>query len=338
MTAIIHLHAPPDSRQPRQPDGRGRGVARGRQPRPRRRALGRIDRRARSGREARRRQEPLARQGRRRGGRGGEGRDRPGDHRHGGRGPERDRRRDDRAGRHRRTRRGSAPMPSSASASRSPRPPPTRAACRSTAMSAASRASVLPVPMMNIIERRRPCRQSDRLPGIHGDAGRRAELRRGAALRRRDLPHAEEGPARTPAWRPRSATRAASRPISPRRAMRSTSSCARSRRPATGPATTSCSRSTAPRPNIFRDGAYEMEGEGRTLSARPRMADYLADARRRLSDPLDRGRHGRGRSRGLEDADRQDRRQGPAGRRRPLRHQSRAAARWASPAASPTRS
>ena len=37
-------------------------------------------------------------------------------------------------------------------------------------------------------QRRRACRQSDRFPGIHGDAGRRAELCRGAALRGRDFP------------------------------------------------------------------------------------------------------------------------------------------------------
>ncbi len=47
---------------------------------------------------------------------------------------------------------------------------------------------------------------------------------------------------------------------------------------------------------FFRDGAYRMEGEGLTLSP-DEMADYLADLVRRLSDRLDRGRHGRGRSR-----------------------------------------
>ncbi len=57
----------------------------------------------------------------------------------------------DRTRRHATTRPGSAPTPSSASRWRWPRPPPMRAACRSTAMSAARTARVLPVPMMNII-------------------------------------------------------------------------------------------------------------------------------------------------------------------------------------------
>ena len=36
---------------------------------------------------------------------------------------------------------------------------------------------------------RRACRQPDRLPGIHDHAGRRADLRGGAALRLGDFPH-----------------------------------------------------------------------------------------------------------------------------------------------------
>jgi enolase len=53
---------------------------------------------------------------------------------------------------------------------------------------------VMPVPMMNIINGG-ACRQQRGHPGIHGAPGRRAELQRGAALRGRDLPHAEESPA-----------------------------------------------------------------------------------------------------------------------------------------------
>jgi hypothetical protein len=45
-------------------------------------------------------------------------------------------------------------------------------------------------------QRRRACRQSDRLPGIHDRAGRRREYRRGGALRLGDLPHAQEEAAR----------------------------------------------------------------------------------------------------------------------------------------------
>ena len=42
-------------------------------------------------------------------------------------------------------------------------------------------------------ERRRPRRLQRRHPGVHGRAARRAQLRRGAALRRRGLPRPEEG-------------------------------------------------------------------------------------------------------------------------------------------------
>ena len=45
-------------------------------------------------------------------------------------------------------------------------------------------------------QRRRACRQQRGLPGVHDHAGGRGLLRRGAALVRRDLPHAEEGAAR----------------------------------------------------------------------------------------------------------------------------------------------
>ena len=63
----------------------------------------------------------------------------------------RDRPHDDRRSTARRTRRSSAPTPFSASRLPSPRPPPMPSACRSIAISAASSANVLPVPMMNII-------------------------------------------------------------------------------------------------------------------------------------------------------------------------------------------
>ena len=61
-------------------------------------------------------------------------------------------------------------------------------------------------------QRRRARQQQPRHPGVHDPAGRRAELSRGAALRRGDLPHAQEDPATSAACRPRWATRAASRP------------------------------------------------------------------------------------------------------------------------------
>ena len=60
-------------------------------------------------------------------------------------------------------------------------------------------------------QRRRARRQPDRHPGVHDHAGVGADLRRCDPHGRRDLPHPEEGPARTPATTPTSATRAASR-------------------------------------------------------------------------------------------------------------------------------
>ena len=280
---------------------------------------------------------PLARQGRRPGGRGGRtarsprrviGMD--------GRGPGRDRRGADRARRHREQ--------GAARRQCDPRRQPRRRQGRGRG----ARPAALPLCRRRLggdpagaddehPERRRPCRQSDRLPGIHGDAGRRAELRRGAALRRRDLPHAEEGRCTTPASRPRSATRAASRPnlASARDAldfiMRSIEQAGYT------PGDDVVLALDCAATEFFTDGAYRMEGEGRTLSP-DEMAAYPRRALRRLSDRLDRGRHGRGRSRRLEGADRPARRPRPAGRRRSVRHQSEAARAWASSRASPIRS
>ena len=63
-------------------------------------------------------------------------------------------------------------------------------------------------------QRRRPRRQRGRLPGVHDRAGRRADVRRGAADGRRGVPPPQEDAPRRRALAPRSATRAASRPTS----------------------------------------------------------------------------------------------------------------------------
>ena len=60
-------------------------------------------------------------------------------------------------------------------------------------------------------QRRRACRQQRRHSGVHDCSGRRADLLGSAALGRRSVPRAE-GCCRRAAWRPRSATKAASRP------------------------------------------------------------------------------------------------------------------------------
>ena len=95
--------------------------------------------RARSGRIARRRQEPLRRQRRHQGGRSGQPRHLRRDLRPRRRGSGQDRRDDDRARRHAEQSAGSAPTRSSASRSRSPRRRPRPRACRSTAISAGPR-------------------------------------------------------------------------------------------------------------------------------------------------------------------------------------------------------
>ncbi len=183
--------------------------------RPRRRALRRLDRRARGGRAARRRQEALSRQGRAEGG----GRGRNGDlrrhRRHGRRGPGPDRRDDDRARRH-----------AEQGAARRQRDP-RRVARGRQGRGYRQRAAALSLRRRHLgaapagaddehRQRRRACRQPDRLPGIHDHAGRRAELRRRPALGRRGVPDPEEGAARRRATTPTSATRAALRPTSSR--------------------------------------------------------------------------------------------------------------------------
>ena len=129
------------------------------------------------------------------------------------------------------------------------------------------------------------------------------EPRRGGALRRRDLPHAEEGPARRrPVDRGRRRGRLRAQPrLGPRRARlhhevgRAGRLQARRRRRARA-------RLRGDRIS-FATAPIIWKGRGR--SSRPAENGRLSRrARPRLSDPLDRGRHGRGRSRRLEGADR----------------------------------
>ena len=89
---------------------------------------------------------------------------------------------------------------------------------------------------------------------------------------------------------------------------RSTSSWTRSRRPATSRARTSRSALDCAATEFFKDGNYVYEGEKQ--DARSEGAGQIPrQARRRLSDHLDRGRHGRGRLGRLEVPDRPARRQ-----------------------------
>ena len=147
-----------------------------------------------------------------------------------------------------------------------------------------------------------------------------AVVPRGAALGRRDLPHAEEGAPRPRACPPPSATRAASPRTWPATRTPSRSSSRRSSRPATRPATDIAIALDPATSELYRDGAYHLTGEGKVLSQR-RLRRLLGPPRRHLPDRVDRGRHGRGRLGRLEGAHRRRRRPGAARRRRPVRHQ-----------------
>ena len=88
---------------------------------------------------------------------------------------------------------------------------------------------------------------------------------------------------------------------------------------------------------FHRDGRYRAGRRGQDPGCRGHGA-LLRGSVRALSDPLDRGRHGRGRLGRLAGADPGARRPGAAGRRRPVRHQSGHPRRRDQSGASPTRS
>ena len=142
-------------------------------------------------------------------------------------------------------------------------------------------------------QRRRARRQLDRLPGVHGHAGRRAELLRGAAVGRRDLPRAQAGaPRPRPVDRRRRRGRLRPGPADergrhplPRRGDRRRRLRARRR------------HRHRPRPGDQRAvPRRQLPPHGRGQGARRRRARRLLDAaRRHLPDRVHRGRHGRGR-------------------------------------------
>ena len=127
---------------------------------------------------------------------------------------------------------------------RSPRPRPSNSTCRCTAIWVGR----TPMSARADDERHQRWRargQHDRPPGVHGDAGRCAQLLRGAALGNRDLPRAQ-GRAQRRGQPPPSATRAASRRTSTPTRRPSGCSSRRSARPATSRARRSPSPSTQP--------------------------------------------------------------------------------------------
>ena len=141
-------------------------------------------------------------------------------------------------------------------------------------------------------QRRRAREQQDRHAGVHAGADRRADVPRGAALRRRGVPHAEEDHRRDAACRRRSATRAASRPTC-RATRRRCSSCSRrSTRPATTPGTDIALALDCAASEYYKDGALPPRRRGRDADTSQQMVDVLATLVQQVSDRLDRGRHG----------------------------------------------
>ena len=135
-------------------------------------------------------------------------------------------------------------------------------------------------------QRRRARRELDRPAGVHGRPGRRRDVRRGAADRRRGLPRAEEACCTSAGSRPASATKAASRPTSP------------SSEAAIEAILEAAERAGPPRPRRDRARPGDERGLLATaptasrdarLDAR-RDARLLGGARRPLPDRLDRGR------------------------------------------------
>ena len=152
-------------------------------------------------------------------------------------------------------------------------------------------------------QRRRARRQQGRLPGVHGRAGGRGVVRRVPAHGRRGLPRAEEDAARRAASAPPSATRAASRPTSAPTRRRCEMLVEGIEAAGYAPGEDVAIALDPATSEIFDDGAYVLEHEGRTLVA-ARDGRLLGRPRRALPDRLDRGRHGRGGLGRLEGADR----------------------------------
>ena len=262
----------------------------------------RVDRRPRGRRAARRRHDPLRRQGRADRGPQRDRADRPRAARAGRRRPGRHRRPPHRPRRDARTRPSSGRTPSSACRWPAPTPRPRRTTCRSIATSAGSargpcRSRCSTSSTAASTPRTRPTsRSSWSCPSA---STRYSEaLRAGSevfgALRshpaRRGLRHR---PGRRGRLRPVAGLQRGGRRGHPARP---------SRRPATDPARTSPSPSTRPRPSWSRRAAaataqptrYVLAKEGRTLES-GELVDLWADWAEPLPDRLDRGRPGRGR-------------------------------------------
>ena len=152
-------------------------------------------------------------------------------------------------------------------------------------------AHMLPAPMMNVLN-----------GGAHADNKVDFQefmivpvgaptLRRRAADGRRGVPP-PQATLKKRGWRPRSATRAASRPTSGSNEEALEVLSRRSRPPATCPASRSRSRSTRPPASLRDDGATC--SSTRAARSTPTSSPATGRTGRPLPDRLDRGRHGRG--------------------------------------------
>ena len=107
-------------------------------------------------------------------------------------------------------------------------------------------------------QRRQARRQQRGLPGVHGDAGRRADLRRGSALRRGDISCSEKDPARRRATSPTVGDEGGFAP-NLKSSEKPASYCRGDRGPpASNLARTSPSRSTLPPARSSRTVDYEL--------------------------------------------------------------------------------
>ena len=136
-------------------------------------------------------------------------------------------------------------------------------------------AHALPVPMLNVAERRCPCQQLHRFPGVHVDAGGRGVVRRGTALGYGDVPR----PAR-PAGRARPVHRGGRRrrlrPRPPRNEDAITLLLEAMERAGRVPGDEVALALDPATSELWDDGSYVLAGEGRTLSP-AELVDYWVD-------------------------------------------------------------
>ena len=174
------------------------------------------------------------------------------------------------------------------------------AACRSGATSAARRAHVLPVPMMNVLN-----------GGAHADNSvdfqefmivpvGAPSVRGGAAHGRRGVPRAQEDARRARARdRRRRRGRLRARPRVERGGARAADR-RRSRRPATSPASDVAIALDPATSEIYRGRRLRARARGPHADAATSWSTTGPTLARALPDRLDRGRHGRGRLGRLE--------------------------------------